>query len=127
MVTLTGAFGVFGACTSKKCLLHTFWIFLLIWVCAFVAAGVVAVILPNKVLSQGCTASTFQYFSELNTIANDATTSNFCNTGCPCYVANSTNAISHIGASSSDTSLAKNVDQCGSWPQTVSDSVMSAL
>jgi hypothetical protein len=46
LVTLTGAFGVFGACSSNKCLLHTFWIFLLIWTCAFVAAGVVAIILP---------------------------------------------------------------------------------
>jgi hypothetical protein len=63
LVTLTGAFGVFGACSSKKCLLHTFWIFLLIWVCAFIAAGVVAVILPSKVLSQGCTSDTFPYFS----------------------------------------------------------------
>lgn len=46
LVTLTGAFGVFGACNNNKCLLHSFWICLIIWTCAFIAAGVVAVVLP---------------------------------------------------------------------------------
>lgn len=127
LVVLTGAFGIFGACSDNKCLLHTFWILLTIWLCGFIAAGVVAVLLPNKVLGDGCLASSWDIFQSLNTAATKAGLSDFCMAGCPCYVANSTGITGFTGISTTDSGQAKNVQACTSWPATNADSAMAGL
>ena len=130
LVTLTGAFGIFGSCSDNKCLLHLYWIFLAIWLCAFIAAGVVAVILPNKVLSQGCLADTFGIFQKLDTAATAAINSNFCKAGCSCYVANTSRIDTTTFTTATSTSasgLANNVDQCSGWNAANEDSVLGGL
>lgn len=63
MVILTGVIGIVGSAIDNKCLLHTEWIVLVVWSLAFIAAGVVAVLLPSQVFSGGCkSANTFGVF-----------------------------------------------------------------
>ena len=130
LVTLTGVFGIFGSCSDNKCLLHLYWIFLAIWLCAFIAAGVVAVILPNKVLSQGCLADTFGIFQKLDNAASAAMTSSFCKSGCDCYVADTTRISGFPNAhNTTNPSYAQNVQTCpsGIWTATTEDAVLGGL
>lgn len=99
LIVLTGAFGIFGACKDNKCLLHLFWILLAVWTAGFIAAGVVAVLLPDKVLKEGCTSPTLSGIADLNALSIRAVASNFCQSSCECYIANTaqrTLAISEL-------------------------------
>ena len=95
LIFITGILGLVGAATNNKCLLHTEWILLLVWFAAFIAAGVAAVLLPSRILSDGCQSTkTFGIFQELDTVSNtaisDTNSTGFCKSSCPCYVENST-------------------------------------
>lgn len=135
VITLTGAFGLFGTCNDNKCLLHIFWILLAVWTCGFIAAGIIAVVLPEKVLSEGCTSPTLNNFTNLNNLSNTAVdSSDFCkNGGCQCYIASPTTAAQAAllffmtNVSLADSTKAKNVNDCPNWGSTAADSVMAGL
>lgn len=134
LIVITGAFGIFGACNDNKCLLHLFWILLAVWTCGFIAAGIIAVLLPSKVLNEGCTSPTISGIADFNTLSINAVNSQFCKTACECYIANSAQRVLALGEgmtqTSSDTTKADNVNDCplaAGWTPTLLDSVFAAL
>ena len=128
LITLTGVFGIFGACYNNKCLLHLFWVLLMIWVCGFIAAGIIAIIFPTKVLIEGCRSPTFSTFDTLQTTFDNAKTT-YCGSNCACYIANATNRAG-LTLASGTTTDAQNVQSCppaASWTATNTDSLFAAL
>lgn len=97
--------------------------------CAFIAAGVVAVVLPSKVLSGGCQANSLSIFQNLDSSSTTAmNNADFCKTvTCKCYVADATRVVVDFPQASTTSTDLTNIQGCSTYTATNSDSVMAGL